>query len=305
MNTITPCLWFDDQGEEAAKFYTSIFKNSQITNVNWHTDAGHEIHGKEAGSVLTVSFQLDGYDLMALNGGPQFKFTKAISLYITCQTEEEINYLWKRLSEGGSSLMALEKYPFSEKYGWLQDKYGLSWQLILPFKDQNTGKLTQKIAPCLMFCGAQQGNAEKAMDFYTSLFDNSEIVTNQHYDKNYPGPEGQVVHAEFLLNGERFIAMDSGIEQPFTFNEAVSLMVNCDTQEAIDYYWNYLIRGGDEKAQQCGWLKDKYGLSWQIYTPLLGRYISGSDREKAENVLRVMMQMKKLDISELQRAYEQ
>ncbi len=305
MNLITPCLWFDDQAEEAAKFYTSVFQNSKITNVNWYTDEGHEIHGKEAGSVLTVSFNLDGYDFLALNGGPQFKFNSAISFYVTCKTEKEIDLLWEKLSNGGSSLMDLDKYPFSEKYGWIKDQFGVSWQLILPFNDQNDGRLTQKIAPCLMFCGDQQGNAEKAMDYYISLFDNSEIVMNQHYDKNFPGPEGQVVHAEFLLHGERFIAMDSAIEQPFTFNEAISLMVNCDTQEDIDYYWNYLIKGGDEKAQQCGWLKDKYGLSWQIYPPVLGRFLSDSNRTKVENVMKVMMQMKKLDILELQRAHEQ
>jgi len=116
---ITPCLWFDDQAEEAAKFYTAIFKNSKIVKIARYGKAGYEIHGKPAGTVMTVVFQLDGQEFIALNGGPQFKFTEAISLSVDCKTQQEVDEFWEKLSAGG------EEGPC----GWLKDKYGLSWQI--------------------------------------------------------------------------------------------------------------------------------------------------------------------------------
>ncbi len=116
---ITPCLWFDDQAEEAAKFYTSIFKNSKVVKIARYGEAGREIHGKPAGTVMTVVFQLEGQEFLALNGGPQFKFTEAISLSVDCKTQQEVDEFWGKLSAGG------EEGPC----GWLKDKYGLSWQI--------------------------------------------------------------------------------------------------------------------------------------------------------------------------------
>jgi predicted 3-demethylubiquinone-9 3-methyltransferase (glyoxalase superfamily) len=118
--TITPCLWFDNQAEEAANFYISIFKNSRIGQISRYGKEGFEIHRKQAGSVMVISFQLDGQEFTALNGGPQFKFTEAISLQITCDTQDEIDHYWTKLSEGG------EEGPC----GWLKDKYGVSWQVV-------------------------------------------------------------------------------------------------------------------------------------------------------------------------------
>ena len=157
---ITPCLWFDDQAEEAAAFYTAVFKNSKIVKVTRYGEAGHEIHGKPAGTVMTVAFELDGQAFTALNGGPIFKF-----------------------------------------------------------------------------------------------------------------------------------------------NEAISLQIICETQDEVDYYWDKLSQGGDEKAQQCGWLKDKYGVSWQVVPRVLPELISDSDPEKGERVMVAMLQMKKIDIEQLKRAY--
>jgi predicted 3-demethylubiquinone-9 3-methyltransferase (glyoxalase superfamily) len=160
LQKITPCLWFDDQAEEAVEFYTAIFKNSRIVWVTRYGEAGHEIHRKPAGSVMTVAFELDGQAFTALNGGPLFKF-----------------------------------------------------------------------------------------------------------------------------------------------NEAISFQVNCETQEEVDYYWEKLSAGGDEKAQQCGWLKDKYGVSWQVVPSVLIEMINDPDSEKSQRVMEAMLQMKKLDIDELKRAY--
>jgi predicted 3-demethylubiquinone-9 3-methyltransferase (glyoxalase superfamily) len=119
---ITPCLWFDDQAEEAAKFYTSIFSNSKITGISRYGEAGHEVHGRPAGSVLTVTFELDGQTFTALNGGPVFKFNEAISFQVSCKTQQEADYYWEKLSEGGDER--------AQQCGWLKDKYGLSWQVV-------------------------------------------------------------------------------------------------------------------------------------------------------------------------------
>jgi predicted 3-demethylubiquinone-9 3-methyltransferase (glyoxalase superfamily) len=304
MNTITPCLWFDNESEDVAEFYLSIFPNSGIEKLTYYNEEGFEIHGKPAGSVLTVEFKLYGQPFVALNGGDNFKHTPAISFYVTCKTEQEIDTLWQGLSEGGSALMNLDNYPFSKKYGWIQDKYGVSWQLILPFDIPQQGKETHKIAPCLMFCGTQQGNAEKAMNFYVSVFNDSRIIMIEHYGPDYFGPEGQVVHAEFLLNQQKFVAMDSGVEQPFTFNEAISFMVYCENQKVIDHYWETLTEDGDEKAQACGWLKDKYGVSWQVVPTMLNDYLNDTDPVKSRSVMKALLHMKKLDIRKLQQAYE-
>ena len=119
---ITPCLWFDNQAEEAAKFYTSIFKNSKIGKISRYGEAGKEIHGKEAGSILTVAFELDGHSFTALNGGPMFKFNEAISLQVNCHDQAEVDYYWEKLSAGGD--------PKSQQCGWLKDKFGVSWQIV-------------------------------------------------------------------------------------------------------------------------------------------------------------------------------
>jgi predicted 3-demethylubiquinone-9 3-methyltransferase (glyoxalase superfamily) len=119
---IAPCLWFDNQAEEAAQFYTAIFCNSKIGNISRYGEAGQEVHGKPAGSVMTVAFELDGQAFTALNGGPIFKFNEAISLQVNCETQEEVDYFWQKLSEGGD-----EK---AQQCGWLKDKYGVSWQIV-------------------------------------------------------------------------------------------------------------------------------------------------------------------------------
>jgi predicted 3-demethylubiquinone-9 3-methyltransferase (glyoxalase superfamily) len=166
---ITPCLWFDDQAEEAVEFYISIFRNSKIANIARYGEAGHEVHGKPAGTVMTVAFELDGQTFTALNGGPMFKFNEAISFQVNCETQEE--------------------------------------------------------------------------------------------------------------------------------------QVNCETQEEVDYYWEKLSEGGDEKAQQCGWLKDKCGASWQVIPSVLPELINDPDSEKSQRAIQAMLQMKKIDIDELKRAY--
>jgi predicted 3-demethylubiquinone-9 3-methyltransferase (glyoxalase superfamily) len=146
MQKISPCLWFDDQGEEAAKFYTSIFKDAKMGDVTRYGKEGYEIHGREEGTVMTVEFEIEGQKFLALNGGPIFKFNEAISFQVYCETQEEVDYYWEKLSEGGD-----EK---AQQCGWLKDKYGVSWQivpiiLIKMLKDKDSEK-SQKVMKAML-----------------------------------------------------------------------------------------------------------------------------------------------------------
>ncbi len=161
----------------------------------------------------------------------------------------------------------------------------------------------QKITPCLWF----DSNAEEAANFYASVFKNSKIGKISRYGKEgyeiHGQPEGTVLTVEFELNGQTFTALNGG--PVFKFNEAISFQVYCKSQKEIDYYWAKLSKGGDKKAQQCGWLKDKYGLSWQIVPTVLGKMLQDKDAKKTERVMSALLQMKKLDINTLRQAYRQ
>jgi predicted 3-demethylubiquinone-9 3-methyltransferase (glyoxalase superfamily) len=287
---ITPFLWFDHEAEEAARFYTSIFKNSKIGDVMRNGEA-----------VMVVDFSLDGQPFSALNGGPQFKFNPSVSFFVTCETEAETDAVWHKLAEGGAALMPLQKYDWSEKYGFLQDRYGLAWQISL-------GKLSdvgnQKFVPSLLFTGPAAGRGEEAVRFYTSLFGDSSITGILHYAEGENAPVGTVKHAQFALNNQTFMIMDNPMNQDYTFNEAISFVVNCDTQEEVDFFWEKLTADGGAESM-CGWLKDKFGVSWQIVPEALPRLLTDPSPAVAQTAMAAMMQMRKIIIADLQRAYEQ
>ena len=284
---ITPFLWFDHQAEEAAPFYTAVFDNSTI---------GDTVRNGE--SVMVINFSLGGQTFSALNGGPAFKINPSISFFVVCETEAETDAVWQKLAEGGQVLMPLDRYDWSEKYGWVQDRLGLSWQI-------SWGKIAevgQKFTPLLMFSGEQQGRAEEALRLYTTLFGDSAVHGIMKYGAG-KGPEGQVMHAQFTLHGQTFMVMDSGVEQPFTFNEAVSLVVHCDTQEEVDFFWEKLTADGGQESQ-CGWLKDKFGVSWQIVPDALPKLLRDPDPAVAQRAMAALMQMRKIDIAQLTAAPE-
>lgn len=290
MQKIIPHLWFDKEAKEAGEFYVSVFKEAQVRDVT-------VLHGTPSGSVDIVTIEVYGQMFMLLAAGPFFKFTPAISFFIACATKEEVDTLWNALIPGGAALMELDAYPFSERYGWLQDKYGLSWQVMY----MGDYPITQKIIPTLMFVGEQCGRAEEAMQLYTSIFPNASITGIMRYDKGEePDREGTVKHAGFRLEGQEFAAMDSAHKHKFSFNEAISLMVQCDTQEEIDHYWEKL--SADPSAEQCGWLKDKFGVSWQIVPAAMEEMFKEKDEQKLARVTQAMLQMKKLDIAKLEEA---
>lgn len=299
MQKITPSLWFDKTAEEAMNFYTSIFSNSKILSIKrYPEEAPAEFMEGMEGRVLTGIFELEGYRFMALDGGPLFTFNPSVSFIMNIESEEEINELWEALSKGGETLMPLDVYPFSEWYGWIQDKYSVSWQLMLA-----GDSVEQKIIPSMMFVGDQCGRAEEAINFYASIFNESNVVNVIRYEAgSEPQQEGTVMFSDFKLGGQLFAAMDSALEHDFTFNEAISFYVECEDQAEVDHFWEKL--SAVPEAEQCGWLKDKYGLSWQIVPKQLGEFLSDPDHEKTDRAMQAMLQMKKIDIAQLQEAYD-
>lgn len=302
---IIPCLWFNDNAEEAVNFYISLFPNTNIVKVARYDEASAKASGRLAGSVLTMEFELDGYKFLALNGGPMFEKNPSISFFLNFDpskdknASENLDSTWAKLSDGGSVLMPLDKYPFSEKYGWVQDKFGVSWQLILSNPE---GEERPFIIPSLLFVGDVNGNAEEATEFYMSLFDDSVRGQMQKYSADIqPDMEGLTMYTDFKIHNQWFVAMDGGLAHNFTFNEAISLMVNCSDQEEIDQYW-YKLSAVPE-AEQCGWLKDEYGISWQIIPERLSELLADPDPVKAQNAMNAMLQMKKIDIAELEKIH--
>jgi predicted 3-demethylubiquinone-9 3-methyltransferase (glyoxalase superfamily) len=290
VHKITPHLWFDREAVEAAELYSSTFPNSRVTDVS-------TLHDTPSGDTDVVSFELFGQPFMAISAGPLFRFTPAVSFLVRCGSKAEVDELWGKLSEGGKALMPLDSYPFSKRYGWTEDRYGLSWQVM--FSEDGP----QRITPTLMFVGEVCGRAEEAISFYTSLFPDSEVGRVLRYaDGEEPDEEGTIKHAGFSLAGQEFAAMDSAHEHGFGFNEAISLMVSCDTQDEIDYYWDRM--SAVPEAEQCGWLKDKFGVSWQIVPSVLGDLLGGGTEAQKARVTEAFLQMKKFDIAELKRAYE-
>lgn len=295
---LVPHLWYDKQAKEAAEFYTSIFPDSKITNVS-------TIHDTPSGDSDIVSFEVWGQKFMAISAGPHFKLNPSISFMVNFDPSREkdaqgkLDEIWNKLADGGIVLMPLDEYPFSKRYGWIQDKFGLSWQLILTNPE---GEERPPIVTSLLFVGDKCGQAEEAINFYVSIFKNAKLGHIARYPKGMePDQEGTIMFADFCIGNQWFSAMDSAHEHKFGFNEAISFVVNCDTQEEIDYFWNKLSYVPE--AEQCGWLKDKFGISWQIVPTEMNKMMANGTPEQLARVTKAFLQMKKFDIAELHKAY--
>ncbi len=300
MQKILPHLWFDKEAKEAAEFYVSIFSDSKVTNVTTLRDT-------PSGDADMVSFEIRNQPFMAISAGPYFKINPSISFFVNFDpskeqdAEKNIDMTWKKLAEGGQVLMPLQEYPFSKRYGWIQDKYGVSWQLILT---DPKGEERPEIIPSLLFVGDRYHKAEEAMSFYLSVFKDSKKGNIAYYGPGQePNKEGAVMFSDFKLLDMWFAAMDSGLEHHFTFSEAVSFIVRCDTQEEIDYYWEKL--SAVPEAEQCGWLKDKYGVSWQIVPASMDEMMQKGTPEQVARVTQAFLPMKKFDLAKLQQAFAQ
>ena len=273
---ITPCLWFNNQAKEAAALYCSVFEKSKITTQ----------------SPIVTEIDVSGQKFILLDGGPMYHPTPAMSFYYICENVRELEKIWDAFSKDGSILMPLNKYPRSEKFGWVTDRFGISWQLAL-------GKLSdvgQKITPCLLFTGKQYGRVDEAIELYSSIFENVTVDGMLRYGANeLPDKVGKVKHAQIDVDGQKLMLMESAAEHNFSFTEGVSLTLYCETQEEIDDYWEKFTEQGEESM--CGWLKDKFGVSWQIIPTILGKIMSNP--AKAGKAAQAFMTMRKLNIEQL------
>jgi predicted 3-demethylubiquinone-9 3-methyltransferase (glyoxalase superfamily) len=294
---IVPCIWLDDQAESAAAFYVRTFPGGRITAMSRYPDADDNPGGQPRGSVLAVEFEVGGRRFVALNGGPVFVLNPSISFFVNVDRASDADRLFAALADGGEALMPLDAYPWSERYGWVKDRYGVSWQVIAGRRAP--GGAT--IVPCLMFAGAQHGRAEDAMRAYASIFPGSRVDDVERYAAG-EGPEGAVKHGRFVLNGQEMVAMDSHLDHGVTFNEALSLQVMCDSQDELDRYWTLLAEGGEHGP--CGWLKDRYGLSWQVVPSSIAQWMASTDTAARDRALASLWKMRKLDIAAIQRAYD-
>jgi predicted 3-demethylubiquinone-9 3-methyltransferase (glyoxalase superfamily) len=295
---ITPCVWFNGEAEEAVNFYTSVFKNSNIGKVLRYDEASAEASGQPLGSVLTIEFEIYGNQFLALNGGSAFIINPSVSFFVTTKDENEIDNLWKKFSDGGKVLMELNQYDWSKKYGWIEDKFGLSWQLML-----TEDEIKQKIIPSLLFVDKVYGKAEEAMKYYTSVFKNGKVESAYKYGPDFkPNNENALMYGDFVIEGYKFAAMDSAHEDNFNFNESISFTIDCKDQAEVDYFWNKFTSDGGQESM-CGWLKDKYGVSWQITPKILVEMLNDKDPAKSKKAMMAMLQMKKIIIKDLEKAF--
>jgi predicted 3-demethylubiquinone-9 3-methyltransferase (glyoxalase superfamily) len=225
-----------------------------------------------------------------------FTFNPSVSFFVYCGSDREIERIYSGLMKGGTPLMPLDKYQWSEKYAWIRDKYGLTWQL-----DVDKINSDQKVLPSLLFVNEKMTRVREAMQHYCGVFPNSKVLLEAPYDNSVQVPEGTLLFAQYKLNGYLLNSMSSTLKHDYDFNEAVSLIVYCDTQDEIDHYWKQLTKGGQE--QQCGWLKDKFGLVWQIVPRAMNEMMLAKDKEQLARVTQAMLQMIKLDLKKLEQAF--
>jgi predicted 3-demethylubiquinone-9 3-methyltransferase (glyoxalase superfamily) len=299
MPAIIPHLWFDKGAKEAAAFYVDAFKRGS------RVVSSTTLHDTPSGDADTVEFELAGHRFMAISAGPYFKINPSISFFVNFdpstdpQAREHLDELWSILADGGKALMPLQEYPFSKRYGWIQDKFGVSWQLILT---DPTGEPRPFIVPSLLFVGDVCGKADEAVDFYVGTFPGSRRGITARYPAGMaPDKEGSVMFADCNLSGTWFAAMDSAHKHEFAFGEAISLLVECKDQAEIDAYWEKLSTV--PAAEQCGWCKDQFGVSWQIAPASMQEMLKNGTPEQVGRLTKAFLAMKKFDLAKLEEAY--
>ncbi|WP_020007106.1 VOC family protein [Salinicoccus albus] len=291
---IVPHFWYDDEAMEAAEFYTNVFPDSRIISQSTLQDT-------PSGDAEEVSFELMGYRFMAISAGPYFIKNPSIS-FLFMYTEDElpqIEKVWDQLVTDGKVLMAFGEHPFNEKYGWVEDKYGVSWQFFL-----SGGNHRARVLPTIMFINDNLGRAQSAMDFYMDVFKDTEDGGVMNYPEGMePNLPSHVMHAGFKLENQWFSLMDSAEAHDFNFNEGISFLIKCRNQAEVDYYWEKL--SAEPEAEQCGWLKDRFGLSWQVYPEVMKTMLEKGSKDQVKRVTEAFLKMKKFDIATLESAYRE
>jgi len=271
---IYPCIWFNNNAQEATTFYCDIFPDASILESN----------------PMVTRFKAGGIVFMLLNGGPKYKTTPAVSYFVYCNGEATINRLYDLLKEGGKVLMPLGKYDWSPRYAWIEDRFGVNWQL-----DVEEINNQQKMVPNLLFVNKKNTQVAAARDFYVKTFANSMPLMQMAYPPEAAMGEGTLLFAQFKLNGFIMNAMSSNLQHDYDFTPGNSFVVECDDQQEIDYFWETLGAGG--RYDMCGWLTDQYGVSWQVVPSILSQLMQ--DKEKAPRVIQAFLQMQKFDIQAL------
>lgn len=295
---IVPNVWCNRNAEEAGAFYARVFRPATSTVGARYPDDAPDWQGEFRGEALTVDVVIDGFLITLVNAADEFAPNPAISFLVNVdplryggderEARADFDRMWDALVDGGEVLMERDAYPFSARYGWVQDRYGVSWQLILTNPE---GEPRPFVIPQLMFCGPAQNRGREAVEWYRSLFEGSRLgLVAEYPEQTGPASAGSVMFGEFQLADQWFAFMDSAVEQPFTFVPGVSLEVRCDDQAEIDRLWGAL--SAVPEAEQCGWLADRYGVSWQIVPANLAELMT------RPNAYEHMMAMKKLVIAD-------
>lgn len=299
MQKIVPFLWFDGNAEEGAALYTEVFEGAEaVVTSRYPTEGLPDFQRGLEGRPVVVDVVIDGFRIGLINAGNNYRPGIASSFLVNMDplffngdadaAITRLDAMWALLADGGEVRMPLGAYPFSARYGWVEDRYGVNWQLMLT---DPAGEPRPFIIPSLMFSGAAQNRASEAMEFYTELFNDSRQGFISPYPApTGPAPEGAVQFAEFQLEGQRFTAMDSGVPVDETFTPGVSWSVSCADQAEIDRLWDAL--SAVPEAEQCGWLVDKFGFSWQIVPANTDELL------QRPGAFEHMMEMKKLIIAD-------
>lgn len=277
---IVPCVWFDHDAAEAYDFYTRVFRDAEVLTTQRYPDDAASLPDFQkdlAGQLLTADLQIAGYRVLLLNADRTFRPTPALNFMLNFDPvlyDDARDYLdavhSALLADGGVERMPLGEYPFSPHYAWVEDRFGVNWQLMLTDPE---GDPRPFMMPSFMFGGAHQNESTAAVDTYLSLFPDSALSHRVTYgdmggvpetgqSEPSPATADSIAFSDFRLAGQWFVAMDSGAVQDFTFTEALSLVVNVDDQQELDHYWDALSHVPESEV--CGWLKDRFGVSWQI-----------------------------------------
>lgn len=292
MQHIVPNIWCQGNANDVGQFYASIFPNTSMdVAASYPEENLPDFQQDLAGQPLVVDVTISGYRLRLINAGAEFRPTPAISLILNMDPKtydggetavrESMAAMWEALADGGEVRMDLGEYPHSRPYGWVEDRYGVNWQLMLT---DPAGEPRPMLVPQLLFTGAA-AQAQQAMDLYQGLFPDSApgVVA--------PKGDDGIMFAEFTLAGQWFSAMDGGTIHDFTFSPGLSLEVDCADQDEIDKLWDALSTVPE--AEQCGWLLDPFGVSWQIVPRTMGELM------QKPGAYQRMLQMKKIVIADL------
>lgn len=310
MQRIIPNIWCNQNADDARNYYLDVFSVLPGTQHIRTTTYPTTVHASLAGQTLTHELTIGGTRFILINAGDEFAPNPSISFFVNAdpsvmdKPRELIDQLWNRLTDGGTVLMDLGEYPHSPHYGWVADKFGVNWQLMLTDPD---GEPRPTIVPSLMFCGPAQNSAAEAVDHYVATLPESRVgnrVTYGQMGAPLP-PEGpitadSVVFTDACLAGTWIAAMDSAVAQPFTFSEGVSLMLETQNQEELNRVWDAL--SAHPEAEQYGWLKDTWGVYWQVVPGNLGESSANTGPANERAVAELMNQPRPLGVTTILKA---